>query len=30
MLLTIDVGNTNAVLNGDLDEFMKTSLKAGV
>ena len=23
-------GNTNAVLNGDLDEFMKTSLKAGV
>ena len=25
-----ETGNTAAVLNGDLDEFMKTSLKAGV
>ena len=25
-----ETGNTSAVLNGDLDEFMKTSLKAGV
>ena len=25
-----ETGNTTAVLNGDLDEFMKTSLKAGV
>ncbi len=25
-----ETGNTNAVLNGDLDDFMKSSLKAGV
>ncbi|MDA9315647.1 peptide chain release factor 2, partial [Gammaproteobacteria bacterium] len=25
-----ETGNTSAVLNGDLDEFMKRSLKAGV
>ena len=25
-----ETGNTSAVLNGDLDEFMKSSLKAGV
>ena len=25
-----ETGNTSAVLNGDLDEFMKASLKAGV
>ena len=26
----LESGNTTAVLNGDLDEFMKTSLKEGV
>jgi peptide chain release factor 2 len=25
-----ETGNTTAVLNGDLDDFMKSSLKAGV
>ena len=25
-----ETGNTNAVLNGDLDDFMKSSLKAGI
>jgi len=25
-----ETGNTSAVLNGDLDDFMKSSLKAGI
>ena len=25
-----ETGNTQAVLNGDLDDFMKSSLKAGI
>jgi peptide chain release factor 2 len=25
-----ETGNTTAVLNGDLDDFMKSSLKAGI
>jgi peptide chain release factor 2 len=26
----VEVGNTQAVLDGDLDQFMEASLKAGV
>ena len=26
----LESGNTSAILNGDLDDFMKTSLKEGV